>query len=209
MATTPVFLPGESQGWGSLVGCRLWGRTESDMTEATQQQQQSFSIFSCKEYNQSDFAIDHLVTSVCRVVSCVVVACYSRYLLTSYFAFQSSMMKRTSFFFWCYFQKVLQVFIELINFSFFGISGWSIDLDYCDVEWFALEKNQDHSVIFEIAPKYCILDCFVDYEGYSISSKGFLPIVVYIMVISIKFPHSIHFRSLIPMISTFTLPSPS
>ena len=35
---TPVFLPGESQGKGSLVGC-LWGRTESDMTEAVQQQQ--------------------------------------------------------------------------------------------------------------------------------------------------------------------------
>ena len=34
---TPVFLPGESQGW---VGCRLWGRPESDTTEATQQQQQ-------------------------------------------------------------------------------------------------------------------------------------------------------------------------
>ena len=32
---TPVFLPGESQGWGSLVGCRLWGRTELDTTEAT------------------------------------------------------------------------------------------------------------------------------------------------------------------------------
>ena len=32
---TPVFLPGESQGRGSLVGCRLWGRTESDMTEGT------------------------------------------------------------------------------------------------------------------------------------------------------------------------------
>ena len=32
---TPVFLPGESQGWRSLVGCRLWGRTESDMTETT------------------------------------------------------------------------------------------------------------------------------------------------------------------------------
>ena len=32
---TPVFLPGESQGQGSLVSCRLWGRTESDMTEAT------------------------------------------------------------------------------------------------------------------------------------------------------------------------------
>ena len=37
---TPVFLPGESQGRGSLVGCRLWGRTESDMTETRQQQQQ-------------------------------------------------------------------------------------------------------------------------------------------------------------------------
>ena len=36
---TPVFLPGESQGWGSLVGCRLWGCTESDTIEATQQQQ--------------------------------------------------------------------------------------------------------------------------------------------------------------------------
>ena len=32
---TPVFLPGESQGQGSLVGCRLWGRTESDTTKAT------------------------------------------------------------------------------------------------------------------------------------------------------------------------------
>ena len=32
---TPVFLPGESQGWQSLAGCRLWGRTESDTTEAT------------------------------------------------------------------------------------------------------------------------------------------------------------------------------
>ena len=32
---TPVFLPGETQGRGSLVGCHLWGRTESDTTEAT------------------------------------------------------------------------------------------------------------------------------------------------------------------------------
>ena len=41
---TPVFLPGESQGLGSLVGCRLWGRTESDTTDATQQQQQQGDI---------------------------------------------------------------------------------------------------------------------------------------------------------------------
>ena len=37
---TPVFLPGESQGQRSLVSCCLWGRTESDMTDTTQQQQQ-------------------------------------------------------------------------------------------------------------------------------------------------------------------------
>ena len=41
---TPVFLPGKSQGWRSLVGCRLWGRTESDTTEATYQQQQQQDI---------------------------------------------------------------------------------------------------------------------------------------------------------------------
>ena len=42
---TPVFLPGESQGQGSLVGCRLWGRTESDTSEATQQQQHCCSMW--------------------------------------------------------------------------------------------------------------------------------------------------------------------
>ena len=61
--------------------------------------------------------------------------------------------------------------------------GWGIDLDDYDIEWFALEMNRDHSVIFEIASKYCISDSFVDHDGYSISSKGFLPTVVDIMVI--------------------------
>ena len=53
-----------------------------------------------------------------------------------------------------------------------------LDLDYCDIEWFALEMNRDHSVIFEIASRYCISDSFVDHDGYSISFKGFLPTVV-------------------------------
>ena len=51
------------------------------------------------------------------------------------------------------------------------------------IEWLALESNRVHSVIFEIAPKYCILESFVDYDGYSIYSKGFLSAVVDIMVI--------------------------
>ena len=79
--------------------------------------------------------------------------------------------------------KGLLVFIELFNFSFFSITGWGIDLDYCDIEWFALETNRDHSFVFEIASKYCILDSFADHDDYSISSKGFLPTVVDIMVI--------------------------
>ena len=61
---------------------------------------------------------------------------------------------------------------------------WSgIDLNYSDIEWIDLEMNRDHSVVFEIASKYCISDSFVDHDGYSISSKGFLPAVVDIMVI--------------------------
>ena len=48
------------------------------------------------------------------------------------------------------------VFIETFNFSFFGFSVLDIDLDFCDIEWFALEMNRDRSVIFEIAPKYRI-----------------------------------------------------
>ena len=49
--------------------------------------------------------------------------------------------------------------------------GLGIDLDNCDIEWFALEMNRDHSVVFYIASKYCILDSFVDHDGYSISSE--------------------------------------
>ena len=43
--------------------------------------------------------------------------------------------------------------------------------------------NRDHSTVFEIASKYYILDALVDYDGYSISSKEFLPTEVDIMVI--------------------------
>ena len=77
--------------------------------------------------------------------------------------------------------------MEPFNFSFFSITVWGIDLDYLDIEWLTLERNRDHSVVFEIASKYCISDSFVDYDGYSISSKGFLPTVVDIMVICVKF----------------------
>ena len=77
----------------------------------------------------------------------------------------------------------LQDLLELFNFNFFRVTGHGLGLDYHDIEWFALETNRDHSVIFEIASKYCISNSFVDHDGYSISSKVFLPTVVDIMVI--------------------------
>jgi len=70
-----------------------------------------------------------------------------------------------------------------VQLQIFSITGWGIDLDYCDIEWFALETNRDHFVVFEIASKYCISDSLVDHDGHSISSEGFLPAVVDIMVI--------------------------
>ena len=165
----------------------------------------SFSSFGYKEYNPSDFGVDHLVMSMCRVFSCVVgkrvftmtsafswqnsvslcpasfctprpnlpVTLGISWLPT--FAFQSLIMKGTSF--WGVSSRRSCRFSKLFNFSFFNIAGWGIDSDYCDIEWFALEMNRDHSVVFEIASKYCISDS-VDYVGYSISSRGGLPTVV-------------------------------
>ena len=71
----------------------------------------------------------------------------------------------------------------LVEQCFFSITGWGIDLHYCDIEWFALETNRDHSVVFEIVTMNSISDSFVDYDGYSISSKGFLPTVVDTIII--------------------------
>ena len=90
-------------------------------------------------------------------------------------------MKRTSFL-----GVILKDLVGLhkpFSFSFFSVTGWGIDLDYCDIEWFALETNRDHSIVFEIASKYCISDFFVDHDGYSISFKGCLAVIVDIMVI--------------------------
>ena len=107
-----------------------WSEPQSAPTVSSMLTAYSFSIFGCKEYHQSDFGVDHLVMSMCRVISCAVgrgcllwpVCSLGRtvslcpasfctpkptlpvtpdisWLPT--FAFQSPMMQRTSFFFWC------------------------------------------------------------------------------------------------------------
>ena len=52
-------------------------------------------------------------------------------------------------------------------FSFSSVTSWGLDLDHRDIECFALEMNRVCPIVFEMASKYCILDPFVDYGGYS------------------------------------------
>ena len=82
-------------------------------------------------------------------------------------------------------EKIGSFDTELVNefFAALARTAGGIDLDYCDIERFALESNRDRSVVFEIASKYFTSDSFVDHDGHSISSEGFLPTVVDIMVI--------------------------
>ena len=68
------------------------------------------------------------------------------------------------------------------NYNFFGISGWGIDLDYCDVEWLPWKQTEITPSFLKLNPSTAFLT-LVDYEGYSLSSNGFLPTVVDTMVI--------------------------
>ena len=65
--------------------------------------------------------------------------------------------------------------------------------------------NTDYSIVFETASKYCILDSFVDYDGYSIPSEGFLLTIVDKWSSELNSPIPVHFSSLIPKMLTFTL----
>ena len=79
-------------------------------------------------------------------------------------------MKRTSF--WVLVLKGLVSLHRIIQLQLLQHYWLGINLDYHDIEWFALEMNRDQSVIFEIASKYCISDSSVDHDGYSIDGKS-------------------------------------
>ena len=67
---TPVFLPGESQGWRTLVGCCLWGHTESDTTEATLQKDESvMGWFNKRRYiKEIEESKKHKITSYTKSI---------------------------------------------------------------------------------------------------------------------------------------------
>ena len=156
-----------------------------------------------QDYNQSDFGIDYLVMSICTVISCVVgrgcllwpVHSLGKTLLAFallHFAIQGQicLLLQISLDFlllhssplWWKGHLVLVLVLE-------GVVGLhrTIQLHHLQHYWLGhrlgllwcwsvcLGNNKDHSVIFEIPPKYCISDSFVDYDSYSIPSKGFLP----------------------------------
>ena len=116
------------------------------------------------------------------------------------FTFQSPIMKRTSL---VGVSSKRSCRPSPFNFSFFSVTDQGIDLDYHDIEWFALEMNRDHSVIFETAAKYCILDSFDDYDGYSISSKGILAPQSWSSELNSPIP--VYFSLLIPKMLIFIL----
>ena len=103
------------------------------------------------------------------------------------FAFQSPIRKGHLFWVLVLWRSCRSSIHRTIQLQLLKHYGSSIDLDYHNIERFGLEMNRDHSVVFKVAAKYCISDSFVDYDGHSISSKGFLPTVVDIMVIWVKF----------------------
>ena len=84
-------------------------------------------------------------------------ACYSSYLLTSYFCILVPYNEK-DILFWVLVLEGLVCLQRTFQFQFLQHYGQGIDLDYRDIEWFALEMNRDHSIIFEIAFKYCISD---------------------------------------------------
>ena len=114
---------------------------------------------------------------------------YSRYFLNSYFCIPVSYNEKDIFFLVLVLEVLVSLHrtIQLQPLQHYRLGHRLGLLWYWMV---CLGKDRDKSVVFEIASKYCIWDSFVDHDGYSISSKGFLPTVVDIMVIWVKFTHS-------------------
>ena len=86
------------------------------------------------------------------------------------------MKKRTSF-------SGVVVFIEPVNFSFFSISDWGIDLDYCDVEWFAWKQTEIILSFLRSHPSGILWTVLLTIRATPFLLRGFLLTIVDIMVI--------------------------
>ena len=169
----------------------------------------SFFIFSFNEYNRSDFSIDHLVMSMCcwrgyllwpvcslsktlLPLPCFILyskaklACYSRYLLTSYFCIPVPYEEK-DIFFGVSCRRSCRFSMNCSASSALVIGAWTwITVILNDLPW----KWTKIILSFLRLQLSTAFQTLVDYEDYSISFRGFLPTVVDIMVIWMKFAHS-------------------
>ena len=118
------------------------------------------------------------------------------------FAFESPVMKRTSFFGVSSRKSWRSSQNHSTSASSGSVFGNRLGLLWCWI--ICLEMNWDHSIGFKIAPKYCFWT-LVDYEAYSISSKRFLPTVVDVWSSELNSLIPVHLNSLLPKMSVFTL----
>ena len=119
-------------------------------------------------------------------------------------AFQSPIMKKTPLF-WCQFQNVLQVFIEPFNFSFFSITGQGIDLDYCDIKWFALERTEIILSFLRLHPSTAFQTLLLTMMDTPFLLRDSCPQQQIKWVSELNSPIPVHFSLLIPKMSMFTL----
>ena len=107
---TPVFLPGESQGRGSPVGCSPWGRTELDTTKATQQQQQQSYLFLCLEICYSFLfpKVDQNAWTSLALPSLMIVSASLFPVLFVILLFLHILIIPTHSYFWCMFHSLFK-----------------------------------------------------------------------------------------------------
>ena len=133
-------------------------------------------------YNQRVLLGKLLGFALLHLYSTAKLAHYSRYLLTSYFCIPVPYDEKDIFF--GVISKRSFSVIEPLNFTFSGISGWSIDLDYCNLEWSADEQEIILS-FFRMHPSTPFWNIFFFYyEGYCISSERFLPAIIDMLLLS-------------------------
>ena len=109
---------------------------------------------------------------------------YSRYLLTSYFCIPIPCDEKETFFLVLVLESLVglhrTIQLQLLQHQWLGYRCGLLRY------WMICLGKEERFVVFEIAPKFCISDFIVDYEGYSISSKGSVPTAIDTMVIWIK-----------------------
>ena len=140
------------RSWGPRRGCLLWPVHSLDKT-------------------LSGFALLHFVLHG--------QSCLLHQLSLDFLLLHSSLLWMEKTFFFFFLLLVLEGLVghhQLFNLSFFSISGWSIELDYCDIKWIAVEMNRDHCVISEIAPILGMLHICSVPELLSCEILGKLPV---------------------------------